>query len=60
MSALFTSNVIKTFTFLKYDWSRLDIIADVHQGKKGGREREREREGERERERERQQDQELL
>ena len=32
-------SVIQTFTFLKYDWSRLDII-DVCGGKKVGGERE--------------------
>ena len=41
-------SVIQTFTFLKYDWSRLDII-DVCGGKKVG-----------ERERKRQPDQKLL
>ena len=32
-------SVIQTFMFLKYDWSRLDII-DVCEGKKVGGERE--------------------
>ena len=36
----YASNVIQTFTFFKYDWSRLDII-DICEGKKLGGERER-------------------
>ena len=41
----YASNVIQTFTFFKYDWSRLDII-DIREGKKiGEREREREKSG---------------
>ena len=31
----YASNVIQTFTFFKYDWSRLDII-DVCEEKKWG------------------------
>ena len=32
----YSSNVIQTFTFLKYDWSRLDII-DIGEGQKWGK-----------------------
>lgn len=31
----YTYNVIQTFTFFKYNWSRLDII-EVREGKKWG------------------------
>ena len=37
-SLFYSSNVIQTFTFFKYDWSRLDII-DVGEGKWGEREK---------------------
>ena len=46
-SIFYSSNVIQTFTFLKYNWSRLDII-DIEKEKSGGGGEERKRQAEQE------------